>query len=211
MNREYDKNIGIGDDYFLKMRIDADSVLQKLLENMVEKGSKEATMTIKIDVKFHTEFISDYDTFGDPCGGHDAIVPAFTHKISSVMQIKDETKGINFDKFLELHYDEEDAKYILTPIKGAQQMNLFETQMDEDESSEEYEGTGTPDPATATAEEAIAADCIEVEEGSTDGSLPFGVVDDEDLIDDSDYAAFDGEYEEPVDYTYEEPTEYPSN
>ena len=158
MNKEYDKNIGIGDDYFQKMRIDADCVLQKLLENMVEKDSKEASMTIKIDVKFLTEFISDYNEFGEPCGGHDAITPAFTHKISSVMQVKDNAKGINYSKFLELHYDEESKKYILIPIKGAQQMNLFETEGEDDSEATDQpaadEQTSKMDTASLEGEDA---------------------------------------------------------
>lgn len=198
MNKEYDKNIGLTDECFDSMRSNADVVLQRLIANMVEKGSYAGTMTIKIDVEFLTEFIDDYDQYGEPCGGHDALKPVFRHKISSVMQIKDDKRGQSYSKLLELHYDDETGKYILVPIKGAQQMNLFEAQNEEEQENDGAALKPLPENAYVLPE---AAD-HEFEE----------LIDD---LDNSDFKAFDSNLsdymEMPESYDYEEPIDFVSN
>lgn len=192
MNKEYDKNIGIEDECFESLRINADAVLQKLIGNMVEKGSKTGSMTIKIEVGFATEFINDYDEYGYPDGGHDALKPVFTHKISSVMKIEDKADGSNYSELMELHYDDDSGKYILIPIKGGQQMNLFESQ----EYSQEDEEND---------------DCVETVASEPDVE-PVETLGEDDFLEDNesnDFAAFDdrfaNNFNPPEEYQYDEP------
>ena len=224
MNREYDKNIRINDECFDSMREDADLILQRLLADMVDKRSQSGSMTIKIDVTLLTEFINDYDQFGGLCGGHDALKPMFEHKISSVVQIKNDTKGQSYSEYLELHYDEESKQYILVPIQGAQQMNMFEEQVvaeedapencdgdaDEPETLEEPETWKEPE-MNSTPE--VVQEQVE-DMSETAEPLPFWPDGDEEsaVVDDDDYADFEEEFASsmnpPETYPYDEPEEY---
>lgn len=85
------------DEVFDKLRNDADEVLQKLLTNMTEKGSTEGKLTITIDISFFEETIQNRNPEID---GDRRLVhtPKFSHKVGSVLQIKNEQKGgINCD------------------------------------------------------------------------------------------------------------------
>lgn len=56
-----EQKLHIEDDAFLGMRQDANKVMQKLIENMVEKETLEGSVTIKIDVKINTDYILNMD------------------------------------------------------------------------------------------------------------------------------------------------------
>lgn len=190
MNNEYNKTIGINDECFDNMRSDADVILQKLIKDMIEKKSQNGTMTIKIDVTLYDEFINDYDEYGNPYGGHDATKPLFEHKISSVMQIKNDTKGQSYSQYLELQFDEDSKKYILVPIKGSQQMSLFDMQ-DDDDLIEDKDIKPLPFSPEA---------------------YDMAMEDNEDDNEDNEFAAFDQEFASsmnpPEEYEYDEPEEF---
>lgn len=119
------ETLHIDDETFRKMRIDADQVLQKLLKNMAEKGSLDGKITINIDISFTEETVQNKDSNieGDIRVVH---TPKFQHKVSSVLQIKNEQKGdMNCDG-MEMVYDELKKEYVLRPITGREQMNIFD-------------------------------------------------------------------------------------
>ena len=119
------ETLHIDDETFRKMRIDADQVLQKLLKNMAEKGSLDGKITINIDISFTEETVQNKDSNieGDIRVVH---TPKFQHKVSSVLQIKNEQKGdMNCDG-MEMVYDELKKEYVLRPITGREQMNMFD-------------------------------------------------------------------------------------
>lgn len=164
----YEQNLHINDSAFEKMRSDADMVLQRLIKNMIEKGSMEGKVTITIDISLSQEFIPNRDPKieGET---RRALTPKFSHKVGSVMQIKNEAKGdTNYDG-MELVWDEESGEYILKPIANTEQMTIFDADFrcvnDPEEPSDEQpvlegrcvaalpgpsdndaEGDGEPDP-----------------------------------------------------------------
>lgn len=113
------------DTVFDKLRGDADQVLQKLLSNMTQKGSMEGKVTITIDVSFIEETVQNMEPNID---GDQRLVhtPKFTHKIGSVLQIKNEQKGGMTCDGMEMVWDEERKEYILKPISGASQMSFYD-------------------------------------------------------------------------------------
>lgn len=113
------------DAVFDKLRGDADQVLQKLLSNMTQKGSTEGKVTITIDVSFIEETVQNMEPDID---GELRLVhtPKFTHKIGSVLQIKNEQKGGMICDGMEMVWDEESKEYVLKPILGGEQMSFYD-------------------------------------------------------------------------------------
>lgn len=121
----YEQELHINDELFAGMRDDADRVLQKLLKNMVEKDSLEGKVTIGIDVTLVQEFIPNRDPKieGET---RRVLTPKFSHKVGSVMQIKNEAKGDRNCDGTELVWDEERGEYVLRPIANTDQMTIFD-------------------------------------------------------------------------------------
>ncbi len=121
----YEQELHINDELFAGMREDADRVLQKLLKNMVEKDSLEGKVTIGIDVTLVQEFIPNRDPNieGET---RRVLTPKFSHKVGSVMQIKNEAKGDRNCDGTELVWDEERGEYVLRPIANTEQMTIFD-------------------------------------------------------------------------------------
>ena len=129
------ETLHIDDETFRKMRIDADQVLQKLLKNMSAKGSLDGKITINIDISFTEETVQNKDSNieGDIRVVH---TPKFQHKVSSVLQIKNEQKGdMNCDG-MEMVYDELKKEYVLKPIIGREQMNIFDMEYTQPDNGE---------------------------------------------------------------------------
>lgn len=121
----HEQELHIEDGLFDGMRKDADRVLQKLLKNMVEKDSFEGKVTIGIDVTLIQEYIlnRDPDIEGET---RRVLTPKFSHKVGSVMQIKNEAKGGRDCDGTELVWDDEREEYILRPIANTEQMTIFD-------------------------------------------------------------------------------------
>lgn len=121
----YEQELHINDELFAGMRDDADRVLQKLLKNMVDKDSLEGKVTIGIDVTLVQEFIPNRDPNieGET---RRVLTPKFSHKVGSVMQIKNEAKGDRNCDGTELVWDEERGEYVLRPIANTEQMTIFD-------------------------------------------------------------------------------------
>ena len=103
------ETLHIDDETFRKMRTDADQVLQKLLKNMAEKGSLDGKITINIDISFTEETVQNKDSNieGDMnCDG------------------------------MEMVYDELKKEYVLRPIIGREQMNIFDMEYTQPDNGE---------------------------------------------------------------------------
>lgn len=121
----FEQNLHINDSAFEGMRHDADRVLQKLLKNMVDKDSLEGSVTIKIDISLAPEYIANMNPNieGET---RRILTPAFTHKIGSMMQIKDEAKGgINYEG-MEMVWDDELKEFVVKPIADTAQRSIFD-------------------------------------------------------------------------------------
>lgn len=214
----YEQNLHINDCTFDNMRADADRVLQRLIKNMIEKDSMEGKITITIDVLLTQEFIPNRDPniVGET---RRVFTPKFSHKVGSVMQIKNEVKGnINYDG-MELVLDEETGEYILRPITNTEQMSIFDSDFDieendGDQDEDKKEGSrgiqALPGPVENPEEGVIDADFKEVAEDGTGGvpeeeggDIQEGT-DGEELEDVTDEFLDDND-DQGDDYSYEEP------
>lgn len=165
----FEQNLHIADSAFEGMRHDADRVLQKLLKNMVEKESLEGSVTIKIDVSLTQEFIqnTDPDIEGET---RKVLSPAFTHKVGSMMQIKDEAKGgINYEG-MEMVWDDELKEFVVKPIANTTQRTIFDADFQcvndpEGESGEEGEQPALEGRRIAALPGPIVGEGEESEEG----------------------------------------------
>lgn len=196
----YYQNLHINDSAFEKMRADADRVLQRLIKNMVEKDSLDGKVTITIDVSLTQEFIPNRDPNiqGET---RRVLMPKLSHKVGSVMQIKNETKGdTNYDE-MELVYDEESGEYVLRPIANTEQMTIFDADFQ-----------CVSDPEEIPRQSALKGRCVAAITGPVEGCSDGNEEDDEpgdegDISEESDGETplpFEGSDDE---YGYEEPGE----
>lgn len=140
----YEQSLHINDSAFEGMRADADRVLQRLLKNMVEKDSMEGKVTITIDVSLIQEYIPNRDpnVEGET---RRTLTPKLSHKVGSVMQIKNEAKGdTNYDG-MEMVWDDERKEYVLRPVANTEQMTIFDADFRcvNDEDVETVDGSQT--------------------------------------------------------------------
>lgn len=59
--------------------------------------------------------------------------PQFTHKVNSVLQLKDQKSGIAPCKDMELVLDERTNTYYLQHVKGKPQMSIYDMEQDGEE------------------------------------------------------------------------------
>ena len=118
MNEEI--TLHFNDEVFEPVTNDADAALQRLIANMVAKNSSEGTLTIKIDIELVRQSV---DNFDPAIQGDKRVVkiPKLSHKVSSVMQIKDETKGGKMYDGYEVVMDEKSGEYVMRHYETAQQ------------------------------------------------------------------------------------------
>ena len=79
-----EKPITMESDTFAAMKQDMTVSLNRLLKNMQEYGSDKAALTVKLTVTLEDQELDN---------GEQGTVPKFEHKVSSTVQIKDETEG----------------------------------------------------------------------------------------------------------------------
>lgn len=186
---------------------DVNFVLQRLIGNMVEKGSTNGSLTLKIDVSFTQEYIPNYDPKVE---GESRKInkPSFKHKVTSTVQIKDEKAG-NMDTEMELAFDEDSGEYVLRPIANTTQKSIFDSDYkenlkpDDEEKTKKEEPKGIPQlpgPTEAEDENAIDAEYTEIEIGQEADTEPEEDITDEILGDAEDPDDMDG-------YDYEDPEE----
>ena len=145
------------------MRNDANMAIQRLLRNMAQKNSFDGKLTIGIDIKLIQEFVpippeQRTETSGET---RSVLKPVFDHKISSTVQIKDDAKGKFFSEMLEMVYDETTGEYVLVPVTGEEQMNIYDVlpeNADAPEEKKEVKQLTGP-----TEDDAIDAEYEEVE------------------------------------------------
>lgn len=108
-----EKPITMESDTFAAMKQDITVSLNRLLKNMQEYGSDKAALTVKLTVTLEDQELDN---------GEQGTVPKFEHKVSSTVQIKDETEGeLDGNYILE---DDGHGGHVLKPL--SQQMEMFE-------------------------------------------------------------------------------------
>lgn len=174
---------------FNGLKTDFNQVLRRTLTNMERKESEQAELTVKLKISLEKDTAPDFREVKYRAE-RDIVRPTFTHKISSVMQIKCEKSGVLSGDY-ELIWDEESGDYIMRPIDNGQ-LSIF----DEDDNPNEplCLEAGTPEPAEPLQ---IEGEVPEV--ASKDNS--------EQEVIEADYREVESDEDAPDDYEYEEPGE----
>ena len=131
------------DEAFEPVVADTEVTLQRLLRNMVDKDSLFGSLTIKVDIELTPVDVPNFDPSvrGDT---RQVLIPKLSHKVSSVMQIKDEAKGNSQYDDYELAWDKELGEYVLKPIIAAQQ-SIFNTDYEATDAEKPDESPATPE------------------------------------------------------------------
>jgi len=103
---------------FNALKVDFDNVLKKTLSNMQEKGSEAAEVKLNLKISFEKGEQSDIQ-INDLDGKREVIIPRFDHKVSSVLQIKDEASGTLGGGY-ELLFDKVRREYVMREIISPQ-------------------------------------------------------------------------------------------
>ena len=106
-------DLNLNGDTFNALKNDFNQVLRKTLTNMESKGSELAELTVKLKISLKKE--------EHPCEGfhREIMTPKFDHKVSSVMQIKDEITGSLSGNY-ELVWDSERGEYVMREVHDGQ-------------------------------------------------------------------------------------------
>lgn len=150
------KALDFDSDTLGNVKRDMNFVLQRLIGNMMEKGSTNGSLTLKIDVSFTQEYIPNYDPKVE---GESRKInkPSFKHKVTSTVQITDK-KDSNMDTEMELAFDEDSGEYVLQPVANTAQKSIFDSDYEEDlkpeDEQEKEEPKGIPQlPGPTEAED----------------------------------------------------------
>ena len=126
-----DMLLSLNGDTFASLKADFDKLLNRTIGNMEMKGAEDATLTLKIGISLSKETVST------PEGYRDVNKPSFKHEINSVMQVKDKMTGQLKGEHA-IVWDGEKECYVMRKIDNGQ-MNLFETEEDDDLMEVDYE------------------------------------------------------------------------
>lgn len=107
------KPINMDSDTFALMKQDMTTALNRLLRHMQRYKAEKGTMTVKISISLEDQEMDD---------GVQCEMPTFEHKVSTTVQIKDESSG----KLSGNYALEEDGKggYVIRPL--IDQVDMFE-------------------------------------------------------------------------------------
>ncbi len=103
---------------FAALKADFDQVLKNTLRNMQEKDSEAAEVKVSLKISFVKDEKS-YIQIADLDDRREIIIPKFDHKVSSVLQIKDEISGTLGGEFA-LVYDDVREDYVMREIINPQ-------------------------------------------------------------------------------------------
>lgn len=111
--------LSLTSDTFNALKTDFDLVLRRLLKTMELKGADHGEMTLKMKVDFK----------------HDGqiIKPAFEHKVTSAMQIKDELNGELYGDLI-MVWDEATNNFVLQKAEDPQ-LSMFDDESEQQEES----------------------------------------------------------------------------
>lgn len=139
--------LSLTSDTFNALKTDFDLVLRRLLKTMELKGADHGELTLKMKVDFK----------------HDGqiIKPAFEHKVTSAMQIKDELNGELCGDLI-MVWDEATNNFVLQKIEDPQ-LSMFGDEDNEPEQQEESKVIQMPGRAELPPVEAEVGE-IEPEE-----------------------------------------------
>lgn len=136
---KHELELSMSSDVFNQFKMDFDRVLSRTLGNMEKHESEEAEISIKLKIDFTKDLVPDNQVYAYNAE-REAVLPTFSHKISSVMKIKDETSGKLGGNY-ELVWDKETKQYILRPINSGGP--LFNSEYNNSDSNHDAEDPKT--------------------------------------------------------------------
>ncbi len=129
-------------DAFNSLKSDFNQILRSTLNNMIQKEGEKAEVKISLKITLTQSTAPDLEEHRYEAE-REVIVPKFEHKVTSVMQYKDEKSGITGGAEYELVWDKDAMAYVMRPIKDGQ-LSLFDEPEDDG-----YAYEGTDDDAEA--------------------------------------------------------------
>lgn len=108
-------------DAFNALKRDFDSLLERTLSTMRQKDGERAELKLSLKITLMEGFV-DANEEGSM---REVVMPKFEHKVSSVIQYKDELSGILGGSEFELAWDEAADTWAIRPIDD-KQLSLFE-------------------------------------------------------------------------------------
>lgn len=135
MNKK-DYALTLDSDAFNALKTDFNQLLRQTLSTMIQKDGEKAELKVTLKISLTQGEAPDLE---EPKyeAQREIILPKFEHKISTVMQYKDEKSGFVGGAEYELVWDKETMAYVMRPIKS-NQIDLFEYS---DQNDYEYEGS----------------------------------------------------------------------
>ena len=106
---------------FAGLKRDFDVLLERTLSAMRQKDGQRAELKLSLKITLMEGFI-DAEEEGSM---REVVMPKFEHKISTVLQYKDELSGILGGSEFELAWDEATGTWAIRPIDD-KQMSLFD-------------------------------------------------------------------------------------
>lgn len=134
MSKEY--ILSIESETFNSMKTDFNQILRKTLSTMIQKEGEKAEIKLTLKITLAQGTAPDLEECRYEAD-REIIIPKFEHKVSTVMQYKDEKSGHVGGAEYELVWDKDKNDYVMRPIKNAQ-LTMFEGPVDIDY---EYEGS----------------------------------------------------------------------
>lgn len=154
-------------------------VLQRLFKSMVDTGSTEGSITLKMDVSMKREYIpnNDPDIEGET---REVKLPEFSYKVNSSITVKDEQKGNNNPQ-MELVWDDDQQKYVLQYVANTSQRSIFDKDFQEAMKNEDGQDAIDTDPDKTwmnvaqiegpVADEGALPGSVKEEPGAIDGDF----------------------------------------
>jgi len=123
--------ITLESDAFNAMKSDFNQLLRKTLSTMLQKEGEKAELKLSLKITLTQGETRDFEEVRYEAQ-REVILPKFEHKISTVMQYKDELSGFVGGAEYELVWDKQKREYVMRPIKDGQ-MDIFEYNHQPDE------------------------------------------------------------------------------
>jgi len=113
-------------DAFNALKSDFNMLLRKTLSTMIQKEGEKAELKLSLKITLTQGETRDLDEVRYEAQ-REVILPKFEHKISTVLQYKDELSGILGGEY-ELAWDAETGTWAIRPIED-KQLSLFDDEL----------------------------------------------------------------------------------
>jgi len=129
MRKKYE--VTMESDMFSALRSDCNQLLRNIISNMLDKGGEKAEMRIVLKISLTEGETPDLEEARYEAQ-RETIIPKFEHKITTVMQYKNEKDGYVGGPEYELIWDKDKAEYVMQPLQDGQ-ISIYDSVEPDDE------------------------------------------------------------------------------